>query len=169
MNLENMIIEIIWFMLPGIFATMTPVFFRKVKFLDIPISKKLFGKNKTYRGFFFGIIASILIVLFQKIVYQFSFFQSISFLDYSSVNILLLGFLLGFGALFGDLVKSFFKRRLNIEPGKSFPIFDQIDFVLGIVVFTYWMLDLEKIIYMILTGGILHYFAVILAHRLKIR
>ena len=51
------------------------------------------------------------------------------------VNIYLFGFLAGFGVLFGDLVESFFKRRLDIAPGKSFFPWDQIDSVLGGLLF----------------------------------
>ena len=39
--------------------------------------------------------------------------------------------LLAAGALLGDLVKSFFKRRLNKEQGAEWLIADQFDFVLG--------------------------------------
>jgi CDP-diglyceride synthetase len=35
----------------------------------------------------------------------------------------------------GDAVKSFFKRRLGITPGKSWFPFDQLDFVLGAILF----------------------------------
>jgi CDP-2,3-bis-(O-geranylgeranyl)-sn-glycerol synthase len=44
---------------------------------------------------------------------------------------------LSFGALLGDIVKSFFKRRLGFEKGASFPIADQYDFVIGALLFTY--------------------------------
>jgi CDP-2,3-bis-(O-geranylgeranyl)-sn-glycerol synthase len=42
---------------------------------------------------------------------------------------------MGLGAGTGDAVKSFFKRRIDIEPGKSWPFFDQLDFFLGAYVF----------------------------------
>lgn len=42
---------------------------------------------------------------------------------------LLMGFLLGFGALIGDVIGSFIKRRLNFERGKPVPLLDQLDFV----------------------------------------
>ncbi len=35
----------------------------------------------------------------------------------------------------GDLIESFIKRRINREPGKSLPIADQIDFILGAFLF----------------------------------
>ncbi len=41
------------------------------------------------------------------------------------------------GALLGDLVKSFFKRRLGIERGASMPLADQLDFYLGATLAVY--------------------------------
>ena len=35
------------------------------------------------------------------------------------------------GALSGDIVKSFFKRRLGFDRGAMLPIADQLDFVAG--------------------------------------
>jgi CDP-2,3-bis-(O-geranylgeranyl)-sn-glycerol synthase len=39
------------------------------------------------------------------------------------------------GALLGDLTGAFLKRRLNIAPGGMLPVVDQIDFVVGALVF----------------------------------
>jgi len=164
-----MIIKIMWFMMPAFFATMMPVFVRKSNFLNAPINKTIFGKNKTYRGFFFGIITSIIIIFLQMLLYQYPFFQGLSLIDYSTSNFILIGFLMGFGALFGDLIKSFFKRRFNIKSGKSWVPFDQIDYVIGTILFTFWLLDFEKIIYMISIGGTLHYLAVKFAFFIRIR
>ena len=48
----------------------------------------------------------------------------------STYNGLLIGFLLGFGALLGDALGSFLKRRLGIGRGKPAPILDQLDFII---------------------------------------
>lgn len=133
------ILKCVYLIIPGAFAVMTPIFVKDhFKKLAVPVDlgrtfrgKPLFGKNKTYRGFIFGTLAAMIFAYLQKVLYQFPFFQSISFVDYAGVNILLFGFLMGFGAMFGDLVKSFFKRRCNIEPGKPFMPWDQIDAVIG--------------------------------------
>jgi CDP-2,3-bis-(O-geranylgeranyl)-sn-glycerol synthase len=47
-----------------------------------------------------------------------------------------LGFVLSLGALTGDLLESFIKRRLNRSPGSSLPVADQIDFILGAFLFS---------------------------------
>ena len=41
------------------------------------------------------------------------------------------------GSLFGDMFKSFFKRRMGMKRGASFPLVDQLDFVVGAWVFAY--------------------------------
>lgn len=43
------------------------------------------------------------------------------------------GFLLSTGALVGDLIGSFIKRRLKMERGKPAPGLDQLDFVVGAI------------------------------------
>jgi CDP-2,3-bis-(O-geranylgeranyl)-sn-glycerol synthase len=52
-------------------------------------------------------------------------------LDYGSYAILIMGLFMGFGALIGDSIKSFFKRQMNIAPGRPWVPFDQLDFVIG--------------------------------------
>lgn len=52
-------------------------------------------------------------------------------------------FAISFGALLGDLVESFFKRRMGIARGQDWIPFDQLDFILGSVLlaaFISWIL-----------------------------
>ena len=49
---------------------------------------------------------------------------------------ILVGFLLGFGAMVGDAVGSFLKRRVGIGQGKPAPILDQIDFLIVALIFS---------------------------------
>jgi CDP-2,3-bis-(O-geranylgeranyl)-sn-glycerol synthase len=42
---------------------------------------------------------------------------------------------MGLGTGVGDAAKSFFKRRVGIAPGASWPVFDQLDFFAGAYVF----------------------------------
>lgn len=164
-----LIFKILWLFLPSAMANMSPVIFQKINFLNISINKKLFGENKTYRGFFFGILLSIIVALLQK--YLSAPQINIEILDYSKINILLFGFLMGFGALLGDLAKSFIKRKLNIKSGMPFIPLDQIDWIIGanmILVF-YINLKIDIVIYSILILGTLHFLINIISYKLKIR
>jgi len=49
---------------------------------------------------------------------------------------IMLSILTPLGALCGDLAGAFLKRRLNIAPGGLLPIVDQINFVVGAVLFS---------------------------------
>ena len=159
----NLILQCLYFMLPAYFANMAPVIVKKIDFLKIPIdfnkkikNKPIFGKNKTFRGLVFGVIFAIIIAYLQFLLYKNNIFVNISIADYS--NWLLIGFLMGFGAIFGDLVESFIKRGINYEPGRSFVPLDQLDFVLGAMIFVYPLvaLSLNKIIIILLLSFVLH-------------
>ena len=152
------LLKIIWFFLPAYAANMTASLF-KIKILAKPISEKIFGSHKTYSGFLVGTILAILMAILQKFLFSFSFFQKISYLDYSK-NFLLIGFLLGFGALFGDLIKSFFKRRVGIAPGQRWIPFDQIDYTCGALIFIsfFWLPPFEFILISLILNFFLHIF-----------
>ena len=170
------LVKIFWFFLPAGAANMSPVIFKFVNFLNYPVdfnkklnSKPIFGENKTYRGLFFGIVSSILFVFLQTIIYPETKF--ISLINYSSINFLAFGFFLGFGALFGDLIKSFLKRQFNIPPGKPWVPFDQIDWILGAIMFIYFYvpISLKEITAAIIIFGILHPAVNFIGYLLKIK
>ena len=129
-----------YLILPAYFANMAPVIFDKLgllKSMAKPIDGGLklgqdflFGQNKTWRGIISAVIFATLISGLQAVLYSYNFFNKISLIDYSE-NFLIFGGLAGLGAILGDLIKSFLKRRLHIASGKSWPIFDQLDFVIG--------------------------------------
>ena len=88
----------------------------------------IFGKGKTILGTLAGIIAgtgvgAIIYLIFPQVG------QIIP-------NYLQLAFLLALGAIMGDLVKSFFKRRFLIKSGEKWELADQLDFVFGGLVFS---------------------------------
>ena len=83
--------------------------------------KPVFGENKTFRGFFFGLAVGTVVGIVESF-----FFEKYSFF---------FGFILSLGALVGDLAGAFLKRRLGLKPGDLLPIIDQIDFIIGAIVF----------------------------------
>src|SRR3989338_8143542 len=171
------LLKCLYFMLPAYLANMAPVIVKNVNFLNYPVDfgmkvggKPLLGKHKTYRGFFFGTLFAILLSYVQYILYDLSwFFQWISFQNYS--NWLQFGFLMGFGALFGDSLKSLIKRRMKIKPGAKFIPFDQTDFVIGAVLFTIPVFDLTWKIFLtcIVFSFVLHIAVNHIAFWLRIR
>lgn len=145
----------IWFFLPAGLANATPVFAAKIPGLkkwDTPMDfgktihgKRIFGDNKTWRGFCFGVLVSSLTVFISYLLWYTGIFSyhligwgiNIFTLHDSLLNSYLwLGPLLGAGALFGDAVESFFKRQIGREAGQSWFPFDQIDYIIGGLLFS---------------------------------
>lgn len=138
----------LWFFLPAGIANVSPVFTSRIGFLRFlykPLDfgkkingKRVFGDNKTWSGLLFGIFVGFVVIALQK--YGFSnseWIRSISgSVNYSQSIIWYLGPLLGFGAIFGDAIESFFKRQLEIRPGKTWFPFDQLDYILGGLLFS---------------------------------
>ncbi|CAN5646647.1 CDP-2,3-bis-(O-geranylgeranyl)-sn-glycerol synthase [soil metagenome] len=91
--------------------------------------KRIFGSNKTWRGLVSGTLMGGL----TGILVQNLFVTGEADLAF----IFLAGCLMGFGALAGDAVESFFKRQRGFAPGASWFPFDQIDYIIGGLVFVY--------------------------------
>lgn len=172
----NFILKCFYLLLPAYFANMAPVTVKKINLFKFSIdfnkkigNKPIFGKNKTFRGFVFGITFAIIVTYLQFLLYDIEPFRDVSFINYK--NWFLFGFLMGFGALTGDLVKSFFKRRLGLKPGAKFVPFDQIDFVVGALVFIMpkFNLTLKIFIVSLLLSFVLHIIVNHLAFYLSIR
>ena len=51
-----------------------------------------------------------------------------------------------FGALLGDIVESFFKRRVGRKRGENWIPFDQLDFILGVLFFSFVVAGLMHIL-----------------------
>lgn len=174
MNILTYILSCIYFFLPAYFVNMTPPLIKRVgifNFLDkrVDFGKKfkgepIFGNHKTWRGVTGGILVGILMVFGQLYFYQFSFIKKISLIDYQKINILLFGFLISSGAVFGDLFFAFIKRRLKLQPGTRFLPFDQINYVIGAFIFLQPFLKLSYSIW--LTIFILTFFLHLIFNRI---
>ena len=177
-NIFQTILEMLWFFLPAYVANMMATGSKYLRILDKPVDfgkswkgVRILGDHKTFRGFIVGIIFSILLAFLQTRLVSINFFNSISLLDYSTVNFVFLGFLLGFGALFGDSIESFFKRRIGLEPGKPWIPFDQIDWVLGGLVFgaIIYALSFWHIVAAVILFPVLHVVINYISYYLKIK
>lgn len=97
--------------------------------------KEILGKNKTYRGLLVGAVTGILVAGVQAGLYlNTDLFKDNTLVDYREVNFIFFGFLMGAGALLGDMVKSFIKRRLDKPSGKPWFPWDQLDWIAGAIV-----------------------------------
>ena len=92
--------------------------------------RRIFGDGKTWRGLVLGIASGFIVGLILI------FLQSEFGWDFLPVLTVTSVFLLATGALLGDLVKSFFKRRLGKNSGDPWLIADQYDLVAGAFLLT---------------------------------
>lgn len=170
-----LLLQIIYFLLPGYFANMFAVISAKLPWNTPIISDKhtfrgkpILGKNKTWRGLIIGIIAGYLIFLLQFHLYQNAIFSEIAYFDYNNYW---LGLLLSFGAVFGDLFESFVKRQIGIPPGKKFIPWDQIDHVVFSLLFASLVITIpwSFAIYAIIITFILHIITNFIGYHLKLR
>lgn len=122
-------LQSIWFYLPAAIANMAPVLVLSIPW-NTPLWKQGLGPNKTWRGLVAGVVASVLVVLLQTYLAP-HLPEKLLTVSYEETNPILLGILLGGGALGGDAIKSYFKRRLGIASGEKWWPFDQIDFIIG--------------------------------------
>ena len=150
-------------LLPAIIANMTPVLLGRIRKFSRPMNEEIFGKNKTWRGFLGGIFAG---TLSYPLLLETNFIHVAQNANF----IFLLGFLLSFGALTGDLVKSYFKRKIGKKEGEGWVPWDQIDYVLGAIIATYFIYDysFKNIVLMLIIGGIMSALAHRFAYLIKI-
>ncbi len=150
-------------MLPAYLANVTALAFGGGKPLDFNHEfrdgRRILGNGVTWRGTIIGTIIGITIGLIQGII---------------TGNILqgiLLGLALGGGALIGDACGSFIKRRLKIESGRPAPILDQLDFVVGALVFASFVvvIPVEMIVIILVISIFLHLGANIIAYLLGLK
>jgi CDP-2,3-bis-(O-geranylgeranyl)-sn-glycerol synthase len=131
-SIESLIIPLIsalWIMLPAYIPNPTAALFGGGVPVDLGKNysdgNRIFGDGKTYRGLLIGILAGIItgLILIGITVK----FPGAGLPDHTLLSVSLLAT----GALLGDLVKSFFKRRFGKERGTKWPVADQYDLVAG--------------------------------------
>jgi CDP-2,3-bis-(O-geranylgeranyl)-sn-glycerol synthase len=129
----------LYFFLPAMVANATPPIVAKVPGLKkwetpVDLGRGFLGPHKTIRGIVFGLLFALLVGWWQYRFGQLGVWEDMAVFDYSRLDrALLLSFILGGGALGGDLIKSFFKRRRGILPGESWFWPDKMDFGVGAI------------------------------------
>jgi len=164
----NLIFSSLYFFLPAYCANMAPILFRWLPWGKKPIWEKKLGDHKTWRGLVVGIIFGTLIFLLQKWFHTLGF-QQWSLIDYPDYS-LLLGVLLSSGALAGDLIKSYYKRKAEIKPGERWFPWDQLDFFFGALTLSFivYVPRPEVVLILFVVSPILHFLANALGYWLKI-
>lgn len=157
----NPLIDALVFIFPAYCANAVPVIFGGGSPLDggrlLWDGKPVFGSHKTVRGFVSGLAVGTLA----------GFGLSLLNIDYS----ILLGFIVSLGALLGALAEAFFKRRLSLAPGAAFPVADQLDFIVGALLFSLFVSppSWQVAIVVILVTPPIHLLTNLVAYRLGVK
>lgn len=154
------IINSIVFVFPALVANAAPVFLGRGGRYNRPIDggrfwkdkKRILGDGKTIRGFIGGTLSGIvtcvaIVILSVNLNYPVAInsrfnhgflFPLLQFMaDNYILQAILIGFLLGCGALLGDLAGSFIKRCSGLKRGESFLFMDQLGFLLTALILIY--------------------------------
>lgn len=162
----------ILFFLPAGVSNMSPVIANKIPGISewkTPIDfgkswggRRIFGDNKTWRGLIFGtFMGGLSAILVSK-------------LNANTIVTLApfwVGLLLGFGALAGDALESFAKRRRDIDSGNSWFPFDQLDYIIGglVIIYPFVALPLWAIVTIVMAYFVLHLVVSGLGFKLKLK
>ena len=129
MDLALIIVEALKFIFPAYCANGTPVLAGGGTKMDFGRNfvdgKRIFGNNKTFRGFFFGWGVGFGVGLVEGLVFGFESFP------------VLFALLIPLGALLGDLTGAFIKRRIGIAPGGLLPSLIKWTLLLGQLCFRF--------------------------------
>jgi len=159
--MEGFSTHVYLFIIPGIIGNVLHMFVvKKNLFPGIakPLSAKLFGKNKTFRGFLFLPLAMGLVCILESI-----FFGPFS---KNHLTDLFIGLGLGFVYMLSELPNSFVKRQLGIATGESSANYkflqlftDKTDSLIGACVFYFFMMKMQvwEIILLFLISLLLHF------------
>lgn len=156
----NEFLALLYLFLPAFVANSTPVLVQYVPILrhwNTPVHAKWFGTHKTYRGLLFGGACGVFVSLFQYVLRDVGFFASITLLHHTFSQSVLVGFLIGFGALVGDAMESLVKRRMRIGPGEALPYWDGADSMIGSIVFLspVYFVPISGILFLLVIGPLL--------------
>jgi len=145
----------IYTFLPAYFANATPTILGGGKPVDFKRNfidgRRLFGDNKTIRGFVSGVFAGTVVGILQGEPLR--------------------GALLSLGALIGDLGGAFVKRRFGLDPGAPLPLLDQLDFVAGALILSvnFFPIDVTSMILIIVLTPFIHFLTNTIAYALKLK
>lgn len=169
----------LYFILPAYFSNGAGLVFGGGMTVDFGKSDKngvrWIGDGVTWKGLIGGTLIGIITGIIQGLVAPYilsNFGQFITTPIITNVSEgILIGFLLGFGALLGDALGSFLKRRIGIGRGQPAPILDQLDFLIVALILVSFVVKLDWlfIILAIVLTLIIHLLANTIAYLLGLK
>jgi len=161
MYLELALLELaVWFGLPAWIANATPVLGGGGRPIDggkiYKDGRRVLGDGKTIRGFIVGVVLGILTGAGQMLAAPYlhpllaQYVTVTPDMEAMLYMQLPVAILMSVGALTGDIIGSFIKRRVNIKSGDPAPFMDQLGFIVVALIFVYPLVHPEAIYVIIL-------------------
>ena len=123
----------LWLFLPAMLPNSAAVLFGGGTPVDFGKSwkgKRILGDGKTWKGLIGGVGSGIALGIVQ--MGTASYFGDANLWGFGTFDSgIVIIVTLAIGALLGDMMGSFIKRRLDFERGSNVPILDQYDFLIG--------------------------------------
>jgi CDP-2,3-bis-(O-geranylgeranyl)-sn-glycerol synthase len=154
MGFEVLVAQAFWLILPAYIANAsavlvgggTPIDFGK----NWKDGKRILGDGKTWRGLIIGTLFGMIggfglsVAAFYINQVDPTYITVSNFLEFPLMIPIV--FSICFGALLGDIIESFFKRRIGRKRGENWIPFDQVDFILGVLFFSFLMAGFLQIV-----------------------
>ncbi|MFA5102326.1 MAG: CDP-2,3-bis-(O-geranylgeranyl)-sn-glycerol synthase [Candidatus Thermoplasmatota archaeon] len=139
------IIQALWIVIPIYVANASAVIVGGGTPIDLGKTwkdgRRVLGDGKTWRGLFAGTFLGMTAGFGLAVAASYISASSYSFLALTNFEgfplMIPLLFSLCFGALLGDVIESFFKRRIGKDRGQDWIPFDQLDFMVGALLFSF--------------------------------
>jgi CDP-2,3-bis-(O-geranylgeranyl)-sn-glycerol synthase len=161
------IIQAFWLIIPAYIANASALLAGGGTPIDLGKTwkdgKRILGDGKTWQGLFagtfIGMTAGFGLSAVAKYAVTIEFPIILS--DFTGFPVMIpLIFSLCFGALFGDIIESFFKRRVGKNRGEDWIPFDQLDFILGVLLISFCMSIILQLIGLTQTNWFLSNFTI---------
>ena len=142
------IIQLLVIYLPAMVANGVPVILKGKRPIDMGKNwfdgRRILGDGKTWEGLVAGVTAGLVVGALEWVL-----IDERSYILYGLVG--------GLGAMMGDILGSFIKRRMGIPRGEPLPIIDQLDFYFGATLLLY-LVGVEMSIMIVTVLAIIIYF-----------
>jgi len=166
-DLIGIVIVLAAYVIPMYIANASPIIIHGKAPLDFNLKfkgKRLLGGGKSILGFLAGLVCGSLAGFLIALAFP-------QVLDFFGTTYFVLVFLLALGAMLGDVVESFFKRRLGKKRGEKWLFCDQLDFILGGLVLSLLIRlpELWLVITLLVATVFIHIITNIIAYKLGLK
>lgn len=166
-----MIAQAFWIIAPAYAANAFPPLVNGRHALDFGKNirkNRILGDGKTFEGTFAGIAFGAFIGILQ-IIFQ-NNYQIPAEIGLVQMTIPLV-LILSMGAIIGDIIGAFIKRRLGIPRGALAPFLDQLDFLVASMLFASILVQvrIDIAIFLIIITPVVHWIANLIGYTFKVK